>query len=100
MIHVFFTGGKDPGSVPGEGIKILLQATAHCCLAEIRITKALFPALACCLSDTSLLLPSVQCTPVSACGGMPWLWVVGDASLSFGVLSVPGMEAEGGEWGS
>ena len=61
VINVFFTGGKDPwensfqplalagllagmlgfhpgysGSVPGQGIKILLQATAQGCLVEIR----------------------------------------------------------------
>ena len=61
MINVFFTGGKDPwensfqplalagllarmpgfhpgysGSVPGQGIKILLQATTQGCLVEIR----------------------------------------------------------------
>ena len=61
LINAFFTGGKDPGensfyplalaglvaripashpgfpmSVPGQGIKISLHTTAHCCLAEIK----------------------------------------------------------------
>ena len=26
-----------PGSIPGQGIKILLHATTHCCLSEISL---------------------------------------------------------------
>ena len=61
VINAFFTGGKDlgknsfqplalaglearilgfhpgyPGSIPGQGIKILLHATTPCCLAKVR----------------------------------------------------------------
>ena len=28
-----------PGSIPGQGIKISLQATTHCCLSEINLTQ-------------------------------------------------------------
>ena len=37
MIAGFHTGY--PGSIPGQETKVLLQATAHCCLSEVIMNK-------------------------------------------------------------
>ena len=39
LYRLSYKGGMgSPGSIPGQGIKIALPATAHGCLAEIKLT--------------------------------------------------------------
>ena len=36
MGRIFAFHPDDPGSIPGQGIKVSLHDTTHCCLAKIR----------------------------------------------------------------